>query len=74
MHPSNVSCQLQACKHWASSAATTGVLGSVSLYFTHFVGSPTVRQRPNAQAVANVVWALGTLKYTPPHDSMLDQL
>lgn len=57
-----------------SSAAATKMVDSICLHFERLVGSPVAQQRPNAQHVANLVWALGVLKHTPPDDRLLDGL
>ena len=50
-------------------------MDAACLHFARLVrGSPDAQQWPNAQEVANLVWALGTLKHTPPDDRLLDGL
>ena len=53
--------------------AAAEVLDLVTTHFAHLVRSPDAKQQPNAQAVANVVWALGTLQNIPSDDRLLDQ-
>ena len=44
----------------------------MSLHFAHLVGIPIAKQRPMAQEVANLMWALSTMRHTPTVDRLLN--
>ena len=53
--------------------AVPGMVHALTSRFPQFIDAEQEKQRPSAQAVANLVWALVILKYTPP-DRLLDRL